>query len=349
MKPITWKALLPALLCAAAGTVHADVSFDGDLRLRYESTQREPGEDAQRERYRLRGGASWQPRDRFELAARLATGKGDPASANLDFGESISRDEIRLDRLYASWRAAPGLRLFAGKMKNPLFRPGDTPLAWDNDYNPTGFALAAERERWFARAGAFLADRRDDDPDARLYAVQAARRFEPADSAALTLGAGWSEYTNMAGHPPLYDRPRNNSLVGGGYREDFAIVEVFGELELPLGGRPLLAYAQWSRNTEAAAEDVAWTFGMKYGDSEAAGGASFSWAWRDTEADALVGTLTDSDFAEGMTGSRGHILKSEYGVTSWLAASISLYLATIHVAGVETDVDKLLLDFEFSF
>ena len=328
---------------------HADVSFEGDLRLRYESTQREPGEDAQRERYRLRGGARWQPRERLELAARLATGTGDPASANLDFGESLSRDEIRLDRLYAAWTAAPGLRLFAGKMKNPLFRPGDTPLAWDGDYNPTGLALAAERERWFARAGAFLADRRDGGPDARLFAVQAARRFEPADSASLTLGAGWSEYTNMAGHPPLYGRPRNNTLAAASYREDFAIAEVFGELEWSLGGRPLLAYAQWSSNTEAAAEDVAWTFGMKYGDSEVPGRASFSWAWRDTEADALVGTFTDSDFAEGATGSRGHVLKSEYGVTSWLAVSATLYLATIRMAGGETDVDKLMLDFEFSF
>lgn len=334
---------------AATGTAHAQVSFSGDLRLRHESTQRDPGADTDRQRYRLRGGASWKPDERLELATRIASGSRDPSSANLNFGESVSLSDFRLDRLYASWAATPHTRIMAGKMKNPLYRPGETQLVWDSDFNPTGLAVSADRDRWFWRAGAFLAQRRSDDSDAHFYAGQAGMRLQPQASSTLTLGLGWLEFTKLSGHEPLYDRPRNNSLEGGAYREDFSIAELFGELEVPLYDRPLTAYAQWTVNTGSADDDVAWTFGLSYGDSGKPGGASYSWAWRETQADALVGVFTESGFAEGNTGSRGHLLKTEYGVTDWLSVSAKLYLSRIRAGGAETDSDRLQVDLVLSF
>src|SRR5690606_18283885 len=74
------------------------VTFDGDFRLRHEAIREEPGEDRDRERYRARFGIAAKLTENLELGLRLATGEGDPVSTNLDFGESFSAANIRIDR-----------------------------------------------------------------------------------------------------------------------------------------------------------------------------------------------------------------------------------------------------------
>lgn len=340
----------PLALAPVSAPAAEAFSSSGDLRLRHESTRRDPGEDVGRERYRLRLAGAWEPVDGLAFGMRIATDKGDPASANLDFGESLTLDRIRLDRAYVDWSATEALQFTVGKMKNPNFRPGGTGLVWDSDVNPRGVAASVDRGRTFGNAGAYLADDRNGS-DAWLYAAQAGMRLPAFGTAELIAGVGWLHYTGMAGHPALYDRPRGNSVdADGNYLRDFAIAELFGELQAELAGRPITLFAAWARNTEAADEDTAYALGATLGDAEQPGDTAYTWEWRDTGNDALVGTFTDSTFADGNTGSRGHTLSAEYRLNEHIGAGVTVMFAKYGGSGAaHTDFDRLLFDLVLSF
>jgi hypothetical protein len=341
-------------LCAdtVGGAWWEQVALDGDLRLRYESIRKDPGEDIERERYRARFGFSADLNDTLELGVRFATGEGDPASTNLNFGESISFDEILIDRAYIGWSASDRLQLTVGKMKNPFFRAGDTALLWDSDVNPEGVVAKFGADLFFGSIGGFQLGDRDDGVESWLYAVQAGAGFDISDSSTLTAGIGWLDYTDIAGEAPLYGRSaRGNSLdAGGNYLNDYDILELFAEYEIKIGSWPVVAFVEWTRNTRAATDDTAYSVGLNVGKADEPGAAEWSWEWRDTEADALVGVLTDSDLADGRTDSRGHVLKGSYRLTDHMSIGATLIYSEYGGFNASpTDFDRVMLDVEFDY
>jgi len=75
---------------------------------------------------------------------------------------------------------------------------------------------------------------------------------------------------------------------------------------------PLLVFGEWVRNTAANSADTAFAVGAKLGSASEPGDIRFSYACHRTEADALVGLFTDSDFAGGNTASSGHFIMSSW-------------------------------------
>lgn len=181
------------------------------------------------------------------------------------------------------------------------------------------------------------------------YAWQASRAS--ARPQTFLAGAGLTAYTDMAGETALHDRPKGNVVdAAGGYREDFAIAEIFAEAETGFAGQPVTLFAELTRNTRASDEDTAWTAGINVGKTDAPGDAWLSWAWRDTEANALVGAYTDSNMADGNTDSRGHVLAAKYVLHEHVQLAATLYLAEAGgFSGSSADVDRVILDLEFSF
>jgi hypothetical protein len=89
---------------------------------------------------------------------------------------------------------------------------------------------------------------------------------------------------------------------------------------------------------------------VKAGRAEGAGSTEWSWEWRDTGADALVGILTDSDLADGNTDSRGHVLQGSYRVTDHVALAATLIFSEYgRFNDSPTDFDRVMIDIEFSF
>lgn len=328
------------------------VSLEGDLRLRYESIREEPGADDDRSRYRLRFGMSTELTDAVEFGFRFATGKGDPASANLNFGESFDLSNLRVDLAYLGWSASESVEVIVGKMKKPFVRVGDNALMWDSDLNPEGFAAKVESGVFFGRTGAFLLDWRADGIESWLYAAQAGAVFDVSDSSTLRAGVGWFDYTDIAGNTPLYDDDAlGNSLdPSGRYLNDYDIVEVFSAYAWTIGNLPVVVFGEWARNTRAATAETAYVIGVNVGKAEGAKTAEWSWEWRDTEADALLGTLTDSDLADGMTDSRGHVFKGTYMLTNHVGLGGTLIFSEYgQFNGSPMDFDRLMLDVEFIF
>jgi hypothetical protein len=354
-----WR-LLACSACLASHAVSAEpasgwteqVTLAGDLRLRYESIRKEPGADDDRGRYRARFGLRIDATDAVEFGIRLASGDGNPVSTNLTFGKSFSADNVRIDRAYVAWSVNDTLTLTAGKMKNPLTRVGDNPLLWDSDLNPEGVAASFASGRFAGTAGTFRLDDRDDGVESWLYAAQAEVEFDVSASTTLSAGIGWFDYTGVAGKAPLFGDDANGNSVdaAGNYLNDYDILEFFAEYESAVGHWPVTVFADWARNTRAARADTAWATGVIFGKAEEAGSAEWSWEWRDTEADALVGIFTDSDLADGNTDSHGHVLQGTYMLTGHVALAATLIFSEYGlIDDPHTDFDRVMLDIEFSF
>lgn len=328
------------------------ISTSGDLRLRYESIRRSPGTDVDRERYRGRLGLTLDASDALEIGVRLATGEGSPVSTNLDFGESFALDNIRIDRAYIGWSANETVELVGGKMKNPLFRAGDNTLMWDNDLNPKGIAAKVESGIFFGTVGGFILDDRNDGVESWLYAVQAGAQFGQPDSSILSAGIGWFDYSDIEGNSSLFgDDAQGNSVdAAGNYLHDYDVMEVFAQYESTVAGWPVTFFADWARNSRVAIANTAWSVGVNFGKAQEARTMEFSWSWRDTEADALIGIFTDSDIADGNTDSRGHMLQALYRMTEHAGIAATLILSEYgQFTDASTDFDRLMLDIEFSF
>lgn len=328
----------------------ASITVSGDARVRYESVEIDPGRDIHRKRYRARGGLDVELADDLSFHLRLATGDGSPVSTNLNFGESVSLDDINLDRAYFDWQMTDSSHLYAGKMKNPLYRPGDTSLSWDGDWNPEGIAAALEHDAVFGSVGVFrLADQ--GVVDSLLFSLQAGRHWTVAGGE-LTAGLSYYDYSHARGRKPFFRgiTAGNSVDAEGNYLFDYDVIEVFADYALRVRNVPVEFFGDWLRNLETGRENRAWAVGVNVGQAEQRGQFSASWAWHHTDADAVIGIFTDSDFGGGVTDSRGQVLSVQYALTDRLTAGSTLILSEFGgFSAPHRDYDRLMLDVEIRF
>lgn len=148
-----------------------DIQLFGDVRMRYEDrSSQDPGGgkiDLDRYRYALRFGFRGDAFDDVYYGFRLETASN-PRSPWVTFGTSSSGTpyqgpfgkstaSLNIGQVYIGWRPESWLDITVGKMANPLYT---TPMVWDTDLNPEGFA---ERFKYtigpmdlFATFGQFL-------------------------------------------------------------------------------------------------------------------------------------------------------------------------------------------------
>jgi hypothetical protein len=328
------------------------IDWEGDLRLRYEGID-EAGE-AKRDRFRFRGrfGFASELSNKVQFSLRLATSDGNPVSTNLDFGEGFSSKDIAIDRVYVNWNALNNLDIAFGKMGRPWFRAGGNALLWDSDLNPEGVNAKWSSGMLFAHLGTFVVDERSASDDSLLHSVQAGLDKRFSDRSRLVLGAAYFDYTNTIGNPPFYrDRAKGNSVdADGNFIYDYDILEISAEYSAIISGWPVSAWGVWAQNTAVDIQDTAFAIGFKVGSVEAPGDMQFSYAWHDTEADAVMGIFTDSDFGGGNTDSKGHFIKASYGLTKNIALNGTFIISEIEMfRNNPHDYDRVQLDIQFLF
>jgi hypothetical protein len=136
-----------------------NIELFGDLRLRYEYRQvTRPDEgklELDRYRYAVRLGLRGEAFDDFYYGLRLDTA-ANPRSPWVTFGTSSSgvpyqgpygksTASINIGQVYIGWKPTSWFDFTVGKMPQPLYT---TPMVWDSDLNPEGFA-----ERFKYRVG----------------------------------------------------------------------------------------------------------------------------------------------------------------------------------------------------
>ncbi len=350
--------LVSAALVLSAAPANAEesswvdrIDFKGDVRLRYEAIDEEFEANRDRMRFRARFGFTAAVSDDVKVVLQLASGGDNPVSTNQTIDDGFSTKDIGLDLAYVDWSVNDSLTVNAGKMKNPLFKAGGVPLIWDGDLNPEGFAAKFSSGMFFGTVAGFSVEERSSTDDSLLYAAQAGLKF-PIGESKLTAGIGYFAYTDTIGNAPFYNgRAKGNTVdLNGDYVFDYKNTEVFAQFDSKLGDWPLRVFAHFTQNSEVSIEDTALAYGAKIGSAKTQGGMEFTWMYQDIEADAVIGTFNDSDFAGGGTDSDGHILKAKYGFSKKVALGGTFFFNNKdRFQGTEHDYNRIQIDLEFKF
>lgn len=351
----------------------ANTKLTGDMRVRNDNINIEDeiknsGRDKDRQRIRARIAAITQVNPEVETGIQIATGNSaDRRSTNQDMDAYFDKKAVWLDLGYIDYHplAVPGLKLFAGKMKQPWISMAD--VMWDNDINPEGFAVQYVRKsgtNTFTTSASYMilkdnvdGDGVEWDNDLAVYTGQVAYAFDPADSMRLTLGASINDFSNEEQQLPSPPEVVVGLRGNGNTTDTFRLFEGFSQLDvigLPL---PLSLYGQYVVNDASqdfagatdGNEDTAWLLGLRTNVA----GVALDYSYRDVQRNAVVGTLTDSDFAAGYTASSGHKLKAQYDFLKNFNLTVSWFLtesdAASRVKLKDAEVQTLMIDLNAKF
>ena len=333
------------------------IKLSGDFRYRYQNDDNDTASDERnRQRIRARPAIVAKIPGNVEVGFGMATGSDDPVSTNQTLGGGGSSKDVKLDLAYFDWEAAEGLDIRGGKFKNPIRRVGGNGLLWDGDWRPEGLSVLYDTGQFFGTVlGAWLeSDSKRDDEFA--YGLQGGVRTE-LGGAKLTFGAGYYDI-GTAGRDCLFEMGEcfgNSINPDGTYRYDFTEFEAFAEASFKLGGLPSSAFLNGVRNTDADDFDTGWAAGLKLGKAKKAGSWQIGYIYQDIEADAVLGLVTDSDFAGGGTDSKGHVFKGAYALSDKVQVKMTYFLTErqdsngLENGGVPYDVDTLQLDLAFKY
>ena len=349
----------------------AKTQFKGDVRFRHETVKidgesgNNGGRDKDRDRIRARLGAYTEINSQVDTGIRIATGGSDDArSTNQDQDNYFDKKSIWLDLGYIDYHPTQikNLHVIGGKMLQPWVSMGD--VIWDSDINPEGLALTykyplGSSAELFGSIGNYnLKDNVDGDGmqfrhDLRLTSGQLGSRFSLTDNLKLTVGGSVYAYQNdedsRCPTTGTVTAPCALAVNGNSANEQFRLYEGFGQLDIGGLAVPLSLYGQYVKNNDASNDqDTAWLLGAK----SKVFGFNLDYNYRDTQRNAVVGAFTDSDFANGTTGSRGHKLKASYDIDKNFAVGATYFLTKADFASRtqrDANTNTLQLDAEAKF
>jgi hypothetical protein len=350
-----------------AGNWWESIKVKGDLRYRHEMLKNEDKDARHRHRVRARVGVFAKANDMMDVGVQMATGSADPVSTNQTLDGAFSTKGFGLDMAYFAFHCekVPGLKLTAGKFKNPFFKAGKSELIWDSDWNPEGGVVSFNRSKDnidFTVLGAGLwIDERSSSDDSYLAAVQGLARFNFNEKkSSVVAGGGFFNYVNTQGFTPFYDAsdPMGNSAteveIDGDtilvYTNDYELLELFGEFTHKFDNIPVTVMADFVTNTAADSLETGWLVGFRAGKAKKVGSWEFRYIYREVEKDAVVGIFTDSDFRGGGTNAKGHEFGGAYQLAKNAAFKLSYFINEIGLDLNETEnFQRLQADLQLKF
>ena len=340
------------------------ISIKGDIRLRYEYIDVDDmRKDRHRGRFRARLGLSGEITETVSAHFRLASGGDDPVSTNQTFDDGFSTKDFGLDRAYVDWAIQDGLNLWGGKMKQPFYKVGQ--LVWDNDLNPEGGALKYETAMtdvidFHANGSIWVADERSADSDTTMWGIQAGADGDLSETVSVGGGVGYYFWDNMKGFETLFDpadgfgNTVSTSDADGTttYMNDYEILDLYLKLSMVPDkiAVPVQVYGNYIVNTAAdTSGDTAYMVGFQIGVAKGPGTWSVDYNYRDVEADATVGVLTDSDSFGAGTNGDGHRIEGRYAITEKIQSALALYLQKLDPDATNIDYTRLQADISVRF
>ena len=159
--------------------------------------------------------------------------------------------------------------------------------------------------------------------------------------------AAW--YTALRGVPVISAHSRTAVFNGNSANNEFRLYEGFSQVDIGGLPMPLSFYGQYVKNNDAVTDqDTAWLLGAK----SKVFGLNLDYNYRDVQRNAVVGAFTDSDFANGTTGSRGHKFKVGYEIDKNFSLGAAYLMAKTDLSQLpnsNADVDTLQVDLEAKF
>jgi len=331
------------------------VHFKGDLRLRYESIERDDKDNKYRNRYRLRLGSKIDITDNLQFVVGMRSGFANPTSGNQTFHDDKPLKDYFLQSLrfnvlgltYKSGNSTYNI----GRQAYMMYRPIKSQLVWDNDVSMNGVNYQYKDDTKIITLGAnqpTLEEASVARDNVNLFLAQYVHKTT-LESAKLNVGAGIYYYDGLKGNTTLFGKSKGNTVVDDMYVNDYHIVEGFAELQFPdVYGLSLKMAAGVVYNVAADDNNFGYDLGIQLGKAKHVGDWQVKYSYTDLQEDATLGAYSDSDNFGGGTGAKGHAIRAKYkmGKKLYLAGSFfydTLYESTSHTE-VEADYERVQLD-----
>ncbi len=336
------------------------IHFKADLRLRYESIERDDTTNDYRERYRLRLGTTIDLTDNFVFEAGMRSGFGNPTSGNQTFEDDMPLkdyffESLRVNVLDVAYKFDEST-VKVGRQLYMMYRPIESQLVWDNDlslngvnYNYTDdnkmITVGINRPSWEEEAVS--------QDDVNLFIAQYVQTTK-LENAKLNLGIGFNYYDGLKGNTPLFGKSMGNTLVDGVYANDYHILDGFAELQFKdVFGKPFKMAASVAYNTAADDNNFGYDLGVQLGKAENPGEWEVKYSYTDIQEDAVFGGYCDSDNFGGGTAAKGHAIRTKYKYLKNVDFAGSFFFNTLYASksktGVEADYERVQLDVIFKF
>jgi len=300
------------------------ITFNGDLRLRYEMKHQKWAAGSQpsrkRFRYRFRYGAIADLQNDMKVGFRIASGStSNPISTNQSLDDAGHNDSLNIDQAYAQW-SRDGFTVMGGKM------PNHSKTGWmissgliDTDYTPEGAELHYDLDAGglpLGLHGGWYSIYESAHADDGMLIGQLTTEHKLSSNTAFKLGLGSYWLFNADQIKSDGDvvgiSAGNSETSGNKVASNFNPYFVDAALTYKGWVRPVKFSAMYLNNPAAAAssEDTGYSLGVKYGSAKKAGEWEIGYEWRHLEQDSTWHWLTDSDFgafgARNVSGNDGN-------------------------------------------
>jgi len=341
-------------------TLFDRVHAKGDLRLRYESIERDDKDDKYRNRYRLRLGLNVDLTDSLTLESGMRSGFANPTSGN----QTFHNDEPLKDYFFQSLRfnilgvsyKSKNAKYKMGRQPYMMYRPIKSQLVWDNDVSMNGVNYQYKDDTKLITLGfnqPTLEEASVAKDDVNLVVAQYVHKTK-VEAGKLNLGTGVYYYDGMKGNSTLFGKGKGNSLDANKlYTNDYHIAEGFAELQLK--NVPLKLAAGVAYNFGADNNNFGYDVAVQLGKVKYVGDLQVKYSYTDIQEDAVVGAYSDSDNFGGGTAAKGHAVRAKYKAGKNLYVAGNFFFNTLEAdtsnnkTDVESDYERVQLDMIYKF
>lgn len=342
------------------------VTFGGDIRLRHESFYRNTADDRHRQRFRLRFGPELKIGS-LTVGIRLASGTGEQVSTNKSFDNLSSQTALYIDRAFVKWNS-PALRwltLTGGRMPSPFFTVYSSDVVWDDDFNPEGFAqgivLKPGGLELFLNTAQFVLDEDSSgrpSTDQWLFGQQVGVKVSPVHNVQTTVAAAY--YNTVNGQNGTFGQAAvqdGNSRAAGVLVNDYNVVDITALLAVKLGSLPIALMGDYVTNTAdtkdaggADTKDSGYQAGLILGKASDPQTWELAYFYKLVGTDATLADVADSDFGNGGTDRKGHIMWAAYNPNKAIQVKVKYFKTEIEDdQATPNDINRLQADLSVKF
>ncbi len=300
------------------------ITMKGDVRLRYQGQDNDPGVSRGRGRLRYRLGVIAEPTEGWEIGAGLASGSSDLRSTNQSFDDTFSTKGINLDYAYAQYKLNNRFKFVGGKLKYAGYLYTVADMLWDSDVNPEGFSAnfnyQSEIGTTFANSGIWLIEENSsssDDP--YLFYSQLGQNFSSGNLFG-TVAATFYTFQDINFLGAIATDGSNTDF---NFKQIYSLSGQVGIKDLFGNGISTSLVADWVNNGDTdTGQDSGYLIGLK----TSGGPWSASYYYVDLEENAWPDILPDSDRFDGLTGINGHEIALSYTLMENVVLGIDYYI-----------------------
>jgi len=336
------------------------VHFKGDLRLRYESIERDDKDNKYRNRYRLRIGSKIDLADNLQFEVGMRSGFANPTSGNQTFHDDQPLSDyflksFRFNTLGLAYKF-DNATLKVGRQAYMMYRPIKSQLVWDNDVSLNGVNYQYKDDTKIITIGInqpSLEEAAKSKDNVNLFLAQYVQKTK-LESAKLNLGAGIYYYDGLKGNTALFGKRKGNTLVNELYVNNYHIAQVFGELQFKeVFGMPFKIAASLAYNVALDNNNFGYDLAFQLGKAKNIGDWQVKYSYTDIEEDAVFGAYSDSDNFGGGAAAKGHAIRTKYKMDKNLYLAGNFFFNKLYASnsktGVEADYERVQLDVIIKF